>query len=172
MTATTHITVSCLITTLTVQTASGELQRYAIVTGVSLLSHFILDLLPHGFIAKPNTLFRKLWPTLLELLPGPIILLGAISLFGNGMLFLSAAFFSVLPDIITTLYYQRKHLISSVAPLLYLHILHRKVHWFETEHPDGSCSYRYPILPLLAGEALFMCCVLLVLLKQGPAELF
>ena len=172
MTATTHITVSCLITSLTVQTASGELQGYALVTGLSLLSHFILDLLPHGFIAKPNTLFRKLWPTLLELLPGPIILVGAISLLGHGMLFLSAALCSVLPDIITTLYYQKKHLVSSVAPLLYLHMLHRKVHWFETEYPDGSCSYRYPILPLLAGEALFMCCVLFVLLKQSPSDLF
>lgn len=172
MTATTHITVSCLITSLTVQTASGELQKYAIVTGLSLISHFILDLLPHGFIAKPNTLFRKLLPTLLELFPGPIIIAGAVSLFGSGMLFLSAAFFSVLPDLITTLYYQRKHLVSSVAPLLYLHMLHRKVHWFETENPDGSCSYRYPILPLLAGEALFMCCLLFVLLKQGPTELF
>jgi hypothetical protein len=172
MTATTHITVSCLITTLTVQTASGDLKRFAIVTGLSLLSHFILDLLPHGFIAKPTTLFRKLWPTLLELLPGPVILLTAISLFGNGLLYLSAALFSVLPDIITTLYFTRKHLVSPVAPLLYLHILHRKVHWFETEHPDGSFSYRYPNLPLLAGEALFTCCVVFALLKQSPTVWF
>lgn len=172
MTATTHITVSCLITTLTVQTSSGGLKRYAIVTGVSLLSHFLLDLLPHGFIAKPTTLFRKLWPTLLELLPGPIMLVAAISLFGNGMLFVSAAFFSILPDIITTLYYKRKHLVSSFAPLLYLHILHRMVHWFETEHPDGSCSYRFPRFPLLAGEVLFICCVLFCLWKQSPTQPF
>ena len=125
MTATTHITVSCLITTLTVQTASSDLQLFAIVTGVSLLSHFILDLLPHGFIAKPTTLFRKLWPTLLELLPGPLILVAAISLFGNGIFFLSAAFFSVLPDIITTLYYKRKQLVSSVALLHIFPSVHR-----------------------------------------------
>ena len=172
MTSTTHISVSCLITTLTLQTASGDLKRYAIVTGVSLLSHFILDLLPHGFIAQPTTLFRKLWPTLFELLPGPIMLFAAISLFGNGMFFLSAALFSILPDIITTLYYKRKHLISGFLPLLYLHILHRKVHWFETDHPDGSCSYRFPRFPLLVGEALFVCCVLLFLLQQSPTELY
>ena len=172
MTATTHITVSCLVTTLTFQTTTDNLYRFSIVTGVSLLSHFVLDLLPHGFIAKPTTLFKKLWPTLLELLPGPLILLAAIFLFGNGILFLSAAFFSILPDLVTTLYYTRKHLVSSSPPLLYLHILHRKVHWFETEHPDGSVSYRYPNLPLLAVEGLFTCCAVFALLKQGPSVRF
>jgi hypothetical protein len=73
----------------------------------------------------------------------------------------------VLPDIITTLYYTRKHLVFSVPPLLYLHKLHRKVHWFETEHPDGTCSYRYPNLPLLAAEALFTCWVAMVLFNNG-----
>ena len=166
MTATTHITVSCLVTTLTIQTTTDNLYRFSIVAGLSLVSHFILDLLPHGFIAKPETLFKKLWPTLLELLPGPLILFAAISLFGNGPLFIIAVFFSVLPDIITTLYYTRKHLVSWFPPLLYLHSLHRKVHWFETEHPDGTCSYRYPNLPLLAGEALFAFCVAIFLFKQ------
>ena len=163
MTATTHISVSCLITTLTVQTVTNDLQRFSIVAGLSLLSHFMFDLLPHGFIAQPTTLFRKLWPTLLELVPGPLMLVVAIFLFGNGILFQTAAFFSVLPDIITTLYYRNQRLISSVAPFFYLHLFHRKVHWFETEHPDGTCSYRYPRLPLLAGEALFTCCVVIAL---------
>ena len=172
MTATTHITVSCLITTVTIQSVPGGLKRYVIATGLSLLSHFILDLLPHGFIAKPTTLFRKLWPTLLELLPGPVMLVAVISLCGNGKLFVSAAFFSILPDIITTLYYTKKYFVSSFAPFLYLHILHRMVRWFETEHSDGSCSYRFPRFPLLAGEAFLFCCVLFCLLKQSPRELF
>jgi len=167
MTATTHIAVSCLITTLTIQTTSNDLQRFVLVSGASLLSHFLLDLIPHGFIAKPTTIFKKLWPTVVELLPGPLILLAALSLYDNVMLFVCASFFGILPDIITTVYYKRRQLIASVPPLLYLHLLHRKIHWFETENPDGSCSYRFPPLPLLAGEGVFMLTIVFALFKQS-----
>ena len=165
MTATTHIAVSCLITTLTIQTISNDPQRFVIVAGASLLSHFLLDLIPHGFIAKPTTLFKKLWPTVIELLPGPVILITAILLYDNMLLFLCASFFGVLPDLITTVFYKRRQLIASAPPLLYLHFLHRKVHWFEIEHPDGSCSYRFATLPLLAGEGIFMCGIVFALFK-------
>jgi hypothetical protein len=83
------------------------------------------------------------------------------------MLFMCASFFGILPDIITTVYYKRRQLIASVPPLLYLHLLHRKIHWFETEHPDGSCSYRFPPLPLLAGEGVFMLTIVFALFKQS-----
>jgi hypothetical protein len=103
-------------------------------------------------------------PTLAEEVPGPLLLIAAVWLFDNGLLFVLASSFGILPDVITTVYYKKKRMVS--IPLLpYIHTLHRRVHWFETQHPDGSFSCRFPNKVLLAGEALFTCCILFALFR-------
>ena len=158
MTTTTHIAVSCFITALSIPSPVDNSLKAVIVSAGALFAHFLLDAVPHGFIAKPATLFKEIIPTLAELVPGPLVLITAIWLFGNPLLFLLAASFGILPDVISTLYYKKKNSILSIPLLPYIHALHRRVHWFETEHPDGSCSCRFPTTLLLAGEALFTCC--------------
>jgi hypothetical protein len=164
MTTTTHIAASCFITVLIIPSPIDDLHKAVIVSAGALFAHFVLDALPHGFIAKPSTLFKETLPTLAELVPGPLLLIAAVWLFDNGLLFVLASSFGILPDVITTVYYKKKRMVS--IPLLpYIHTLHRRVHWFETQHPDGSFSCRFPNKVLLAGEALFTCCILFALFR-------
>jgi hypothetical protein len=86
-------------------------------------------------------------------------------LFDNALLFFLAASFGIFPDVISTLYYKKKKRILSIPLLPYIHTIHRGVHWFETEHPDGSCSSRFPNKVLLLGEALFTCGILFALFR-------
>ena len=44
------------------------------------------------------------------------------------------------------------HQIVKVPGLSLIHRLHRKVHWFETDHPDGTVSYLFPNRPMLVLE--------------------
>lgn len=164
MTTTTHTAVSCFITALIIPSPIDDSHKAVIVSAGALFSHFLLDALPHGFIAKPTTLFKETLPTLAELVPGPLILIAAVCLFDNALLFIAASSFGILPDVITTVYYKKKHMVA--IPLFsYIHTLHRRVHWFETEHADGMFSCRIPTALLLAGEALFTCCLLFALFR-------
>ena len=166
MTTTTHVAASCLITAFTIQSGMDAVQKAAVVTTGSLLAHLILDIVPHGFIATPSTIFKKVLPTITELLPGPLIMIIAIWFFDNAFLFLIASFSGILPDIITTLFYKNKKLLLNIPPILAIHKIHRKVHWFETEHADGTVSYRFPNTPILVFEALFTVFILIILFTQ------
>ena len=137
----------------------------AVVAVGALCSHFLLDALPHGFIAKPASIFKEAMPTVAELVPGPLLLITVIWFFDTALLFLLATACGILPDAISTLYYKKKKTISSIPLLPYIHALHRKVHWFETDHPDGSSSSRFPNKMLLGWEALFTCGILFALFR-------
>ena len=165
MTTTTHIAVSCSITVLIIPFTINDFLKAVLVSAGALCAHFILDALPHGFIAKPTTIFKEALPTLAELVPGPLILITAVWLFYHTVLFLLAASFGILPDVITTVYYKKKKSTVSIPLLSCIHTLHRRVHWFETQHPDGSSSSRFSNKVLLAGEALLTGCILFALFR-------
>ena len=129
----------------------------------SLASHFIIDLIPHGFIAHPNTIFKKFIPTFFELAPALVIMLFAMAAFGSPLLFLWAVGFSIIPDVVTILIWKGNDQVAKVPGLSLIHSLHREVHWFETENPDGTVTYLFPNRPMLALEALLILCLLLVL---------
>ena len=159
MTPTTHIASSCLLTNVMVSSGAGETIVLAVLSFGSLALHFILDCIPHGFISTPWTIFKKIVPTAIELVPGPLILAAAILVFGHPVLFLLAAAFSLLPDICTTLVCKYKRL-ADIYPLRVLHRFHRWVHWFETDNPDGSVTFIFRNKPLLVIEG---CSVVLIL---------
>jgi hypothetical protein len=165
MTTTTHIAASCFITVLIIPSPIDDFHKAVIVSAGALFAHFVLDALPHGFIAKPSTLFKETLPTLAELVPGPLLLIAAVWLFDNGLLFFLASSFGILPDVITTVYYKKKKSTVSIPLLSCIHTLHRRVHWFETQHPDGSSSSRFSNKVLLAGEALLTGCILFALFR-------
>jgi len=165
MTVTTHVAVSCLITVTTTQSGMNSWQQAMVVVVTSLLAHLMLDLIPHGFLATPSTIFKKVVPTVTEVLPGMLTLTTAIMLFGNPLLFLTASAFGILPDIITTLFYKKRRMISQIPPLLAVHKIHRKVHWFEKENDDGTVSYLFPNVPLLSLEVVFTLLLLIMLFK-------
>ena len=162
MTTTTHITASCLITALAIKSGLGPVAKLLVVAAASLASHFIIDLIPHGFIAVPNTIFKKFIPTFFELAPGPVILLLAMATFGSPFLFLWSAGFSIIPDVVTTTWKGNDRIVK-VPGLSLIHRLHRKVHWFETDHPDGTVSYLFPNRPMLALECVLIISLLLAL---------
>jgi hypothetical protein len=159
MTPTTHIASSCLLTTIMMRSGAGDAVVLTVLSVGSLALHFLLDCIPHGFIATPWTIFKKFKPTVIELVPGPLILAAAILIFGHPWLFLLAAAFSLLPDICSTLVWKDKRF-AGIYPLRIVHRLHRLVHWFETDNPDGSVSHLFSNGPLLVFEA---CCVVLML---------
>jgi hypothetical protein len=163
VTTTTHITASCVIAALAIKSGLGPAEKLLAVALASLASHFIIDLIPHGFIAHPDTIFKKFMPTFFELAPGPVIMLCAMAAFGSPLLFLWAAGFSIIPDVVTTLTWKGNDRIVTVPGLSLIHWLHREVHWFETDHPDGTVTYLFPNRPMLALEALLVICLLLVL---------
>ena len=163
MTPTTHVASSCLITVVTLHSGLDNVQKIVTVAGSSLLLHLILDILPHGYIVTPATIFKKIVPTIVETLPPPVILITAICLFDNAFLFLTASFFGILPDIITTLFYKRREMMLRVPYILFIHKIHRKVHWFETEHADGTVSFLFPNVFLLVCEAFFIIIIITVL---------
>lgn len=163
MTATTHISAACFIAALAVKSNLDSMEKLLVVAAASLASHFIIDLIPHGFVADPHTIFVKIAPTLLELVPGPVILLLSVAMFGSPVLFIWAAGFSIIPDVVSTLIWKGNLLVLKVPGLSLIHRLHRKVHWFETDHPDGTVSYLFPNRPLLALEGLLIASLLLVL---------
>jgi hypothetical protein len=163
MTTNTHITASCVIAALAIQSGLGPGEKLLVVAAASLASHFIIDLIPHGFIAHPDTIFKKFIPTFFELAPSLVILLFAMAAFGSPLLFLWAAGFSIIPDIMTILAWKDNNWILQIPGLSLLHWMHRKVHWFETDHPDGTVTYLFPNRPMLAIEALLVTSLLLVL---------
>jgi len=115
---------------------------------------------------RPIRFLKKLTPTLLELGPGAVILIFAISVFGNPVLFLWAAGFSILPDIASTLLWQNQERFCTIPGFALIHRIHRTVHWFETDNPDGSVSYLFPSRPLLALEAVLILSFLFLLFKS------
>jgi len=133
------------------------------LSGGSLLLHFALDIIPHGYIATPQTIFKKAVPTILEIVPGPIILLVSTLLFGSPLLFVVASFFGMLPDLVTTFYSSKRALAKEIPFIVPIHSLHRKLHWFEKDHGGGSYTFMFPKIPLLFFEALFLSCLLVVL---------
>jgi len=143
-----------------IRSGAGELAVVSVLSIGSLALHFLLDCLPHGFIATPRTIFKKAVPTIIELAPGPLIFAAAILIFGHPLLFMLAAACSLIPDICSTLVWKKDSRAGGLYPLRVLHRLHRLVHWFETDHPDGSVTHRFSNGPLLAAEA---CCTLLML---------
>jgi hypothetical protein len=167
MTPTTHVATSCLITVLTVQSGMDGLQKLLVVTGGSLFAHLIFDIVPHGLITTPNTIFKKIIPTVVELFPGPLILIVTIWLFGNPFLFLVASFFGLIPDLSTVLYCRKKEVALKIPFVSFIHQIHRKIHWFETEHSDGTVSYLFPKNPLLTLEAFLTVFILMVLFRQN-----
>lgn len=68
----------------------------AVLSIGSLALHFLLDCIPHGFITTPWTIFKKFVPTVIELVPGSLIIAAAILVFGHPLLFLLAAAFSLI----------------------------------------------------------------------------
>ncbi|MBM4309800.1 MAG: hypothetical protein FJ119_02475 [Deltaproteobacteria bacterium] len=148
-----------MLTASILHSGAGPYTTLAVVSIGALALHFALDCIPHGFITTPWTIFKKIGPASAELLPGPLILAGAILAFGHPFLFLLAAGFSLLPDVCSTLVWQRSG-IADLYAVRALHRLHRLVHWFETDHPDGSVTHMFPNRPLLAAEA---CCTALIL---------
>jgi|GEM_PF-670203 len=163
VTTNTHITASCVIAALAIKSGFGPVEKLLVVAAAALASHFIIDLIPHGFIAHPKTIFKKFIPTFFELAPGPVIMLCAMTVFGSPLLFLWAAGFSIIPDVVTTLAWMGNNRIIKIPGLSLIHWLHRKVHWFETDHPDGTVTYLFPNRPMLALEALLVTSLLLVL---------
>jgi hypothetical protein len=163
MTTTTHISAACVIAALAVKSGLESMEKLLVVAAAALVSHFVIDLIPHGFIAHPDTIFKKFLPTLLELAPGPVILMLSIAVFGSPLLFIWAAGFSILPDIVSTLIWKKNRRILKIPGPALIHLLHRRVHWFETDHPDGTVSYLFPNRPMLAVEALLVTSLLLIL---------
>jgi hypothetical protein len=163
MTPTTHVASSCLITVVTLQSGLDNAQKIVTVAGTSFLLHLILDIFPHGYIATPSTIFKKVVPTIVEMLPPPFILITAICLFDNAFLFLTASFFGILPDIISTLFYKKREVIARIPYFVFIHKIHRKVHWFETEHSDGTVSFLFPNVFLLVCEAFFIIIIVTIL---------
>jgi hypothetical protein len=163
MTPTTHVASSCLIAVATLHSGLDNVQKVVTVAGSSFILHLILDILPHGYIATPATIFKKIVPTIVEMLPPPLILITAIWLFDNAFLFLTASFFGILPDIISTLFYKRREMIARIPYFMFIHKIHRKVHWFETEHADGTVSFLFPNVFLLVCEAFFIIIIITVL---------
>lgn len=159
MTPTTHIASSCLLTAAVVRSGTGEAAAFAVLSVGSLALHFLLDCIPHGFITTPWTIFKKFLPTALELFPGPLILAASILIFGHPLLFAFAAAFSLVPDICSTLVWNRKRG-SALPAVRALHRLHRLVHWFETDHPDGSVTHMFANRPLLAVEACLLALII------------
>lgn len=169
MVPTTHIAASCLLTVYTVHSSADDLTKLVTLTAGSLLVHLVLDLIPHGFIATPHTIFKKLIPTAIEIIPGPLIILSSIWLFGNPLYFLAACVFGLIPDLCTTLLWRNKERARKIPCVSMIHSIHRKAHWFETEHADGTISYRFPIRPLLVGEAIYTVCILALLFSRKTA---
>jgi len=166
MTSTTHVASSCLIAVVTLQSGLDNVQTVVTVAGSSLLLHFILDIFPHGYIATPTTIFKKVVPTIVEMIPPPLILFAVIWLFDNTFLFLTASFFGILPDGITMVFYKRRKMIERIPYIVCIHTLHRKVHWFETEHSDGTVSFLFPNVFLLVCEGFFIISIVTVLFCQ------
>ncbi|MFH2000232.1 MAG: hypothetical protein ABIK28_11160 [Planctomycetota bacterium] len=168
MTITTHIAASCLITVFTLSSGLGLTEKVLILTVGSSLLHFALDLFPHGFIATPVTIFKKPIPTIVELFPGPLILFLTITVFGHAIWFLVASGFGLIPDILTTFLLRFERLAEKVPLLTFFHKLHRKVHWFETDMPDGKIILHLPNYPLLAVEGVIMTGIVVTLFNQPP----
>jgi len=156
MLPTTHIAASCLLTAYTLDSGVGTFPQLIVLSGGALLVHYALDIVPHGYIALPDTIFKKLIPTILETVPGPLILLASILIFGNPLLFILAAFFGMIPDLFTTLYVSNRGLAEKIPFAVSIHRLHRKLHWFEEDHGNGRYTFMFPKNPLLAGEVLLL----------------
>ncbi len=152
MTPTTHITSACLLTALMLRSGAGSGATLAVLSFGSLTLHFALDCVPHGFITTPWTIFKKFGPTAAELVPGPLILAGSMFAFGHPLFFLLAAVFSLIPDFCSTLVWKHSRF-AALYPVRSLHRLHRFVHWFETDYPDGSVTHMFANRPLLGAEA-------------------
>jgi len=168
MTITTHTAASCLITVWTLKSGLGITEKILILTAGSFLLHLTLDLFPHGFIATPVTIFKKTIPTILELVPGPTILIVAIAIFGHPLWFLVATGFGLLPDLLTTFLLRFEKPAAKVPFVAWIHLLHRKAHWFEEDKPDGTIVLHFPNYPLLAVEGVFMAGIVVVLFTQPP----
>jgi hypothetical protein len=163
VTPTTHIAAACVLTVAAVRLDIDPVARYGLAAAGSLLLHLLLDIVPHGFIATPQTIFKKWMPTILEVLPGPLILGFAVWRHGQPLLFALAAFCAILPDIITTLRGWNRRLTAMVPCAQALHMLHRRLHWFEEDRPDGTTRFRFPNRPLLCMEGVFLAAVLALL---------
>jgi len=163
MLPTTHIAASCLLTAYTLHSGMDTFPQVLVLSGGSLLLHYTLDVVPHGYIATPDTIFKKLIPTLIEIIPGPLILLASILVFGHPLFFIPAAIFGMLPDLVTTLYAANRGLAEKIPFAVPIHSLHRKLHWFEIDNADGSYTFMFPKNPLLVCEALFLTCLVVVL---------
>jgi len=158
MTTSTHVAASCLLAACALRTGLGPLAQAMAASAAALLAHLVLDMVPHGFVATPTTMFKKAGPTLAELLPAMIILGTALVLFGRAPLFLAASFFGIVPDMVSVVFYKRSDLIAGSSLLLTIHRLHRKAHWFEDEQADGTVINRFHAAPLLSIEALLGLC--------------
>jgi len=163
MLPTTHIAASCLLTAYTINSETGTFSELMILSGGSLLLHFALDVIPHGYIATPETIFKKPIPTIIEILPGPFILLISMLTFKSSLLFVWAAFFGIIPDLVATLYTSNRGLAEKIPLVVPIHRLHRFIHWFETDLADGGYSFMFPKNPLLVCEILFLACLVVAL---------
>jgi len=154
----THVAASCLIAVCAMRSGLRPWAQAFAASAAALLAHLVLDMIPHGFVATPKTMFKKMMPTLAELLPAAIIVGTALAFSCQRLLFLAASFFGILPDIVSVLFYKRSGLISGSSPLLAIHRLHRTAHWFEDEQADGTVINRFHAAPLLSIEALLGLC--------------
>jgi len=79
------------------------------------------------------------------------------------MLFILAAFFGILPDLVATLYNFNRGLAEKIPFIVSIQRLHRRVHWFEKDLEGGGYSFMFPKNPLLVCEALLLVCLVMVL---------
>lgn len=156
MLPTTHIAASCLIAAGIDGAGLGTGWSWGLAVAGGFSAHLALDLVPHGFIATPDTMFRKFWPTVAEIVPALAVLGWGLLRFGSPLLCLVTVAAGLAPDVVTGLRAKCPGLVDSWAPVRAVHVLHRSVHWFEKDLPDGTVQFRFPPVPLLAIEAIFL----------------
>lgn len=72
----------------------------------------------------------------------------------------------LLPDLRTTLLWNNPQRYERFRTVKAVHALHRRAHWFESDHPDGTVSHRFANRPLPLFEAICTVCILAVLFMQ------
>lgn len=156
MLPTTHIAVSCLIAAGIDAAALGPGWSCGLAVAGGFSAHLALDLVPHGFIATPDTMFRKFWPTVAEIVPALAVLGWGLLRAAPPVLCMVTVAAGLAPDVVTALRAKRSGLVDGWAPARAVHVLHRRVHWFEKDLPDGTVQFRFRPVPLLAFEAVFL----------------
>lgn len=147
----------------TIESGMDGLPQVLTLTGGALLLHFALDLVPHGYVATARTIFREALPTIVDTVPTLLVLIASIVTFGNPLLFLTASFFGLLPDVFSTLHVANRRLARRIPTVSFVHAVHGKIHWLPNDDPANTLPAMLQRGPLLACEGVFMLGILAVL---------